>query len=83
MAFRNPTDHQLVVVLVNPEEEAVDEEIEIRGFRLERIEIFRTSADENNQAAKLTLEAGSKQKLTLAARSISTLRASLKRVSSD
>ena len=83
VAFRNPTDHQLVVVLVNPEEEAVDEEIEIRGFRLERIEIFTTSADENNQAAKLTLEAGPKQKLTLAAKSINTLRASLKRVSSD
>ena len=83
VAFRNPADRQLVVVLVNPGEEAVEEEVELRGFRLDSIEMFRTSAAENNQAAEPTPEAGSKLKLTLAPKSITTLRASLRRVSSD
>ena len=83
VAFRNFTDRQLVVVLVNPKEEAVDETIEFRGFRLEGIEVFRTSANENTRAVELAPKAGSKQRLTLAPKSINTLRASLKRVSSD
>lgn len=83
VAFRNSTDRQLVVVLVNPEEEAVDEGIELRGFRLESIEVFRTSADENNRAVELAPEAGSKLQLTLAPNSINTLRASLRRVASN
>ena len=80
-AFRNPTERQLVVVLVNAKEDAVDEEIELRGYRLEDIEVFRTSADENNRAIVPTPEGGSKLHLALAPRSISTLRASLRRVS--
>ena len=83
VAFRNPADRQLVVVLVNPKEEVVEEEIELRGFRLESIEMFRTSAVENNRAAEPTPKAGSKLKLTLAPKSITTMRASLRRVSSD
>ena len=82
-AFRNSADRQLVVVLVNPKEEAVEEDIELRGFRLEGIEFFRTSADEDNRAAEPTPEAGSRLHLTLAPRSINTLRASLKRAPSN
>lgn len=80
-AFRNPTERQLVVVLVNAKEEAVDEAIELRGYRLEGIEVFRTSADENNRAVEPTPKGGSKLHLTLAPRSITTLRGSLKQVS--
>lgn len=83
VAFRNVVDRELVVVLVNPAEEAVDETIEFRGFRLEGFEVFRTSPEENNQEAALALEAGSRLKLTLAPKSINTLRASLRRASSD
>lgn len=82
-AFRNSADRQLILVLVNPREEAVEEEIELRGFRLEGIEVFRTSADENNRAVDLALDDGSKLRLTLAPKSINTLRASLKQVSPD
>ena len=83
VAFRNSADRQLVVVLVNPKEETVEEEIELRGFRLESIEMFRTSAVENNRAAEPAPEAGSKLKLTLAPKSITTMRASLRPASSD
>ena len=83
VAFRKPTDRQLVVVLVNAKEVAVEEEIELRGFKLEGIEVFRTSEEENNRAVKLTPEAGSRLFLTLAPKSINTLRASLEPVSSD
>ena len=83
VAFRKPADRQLVVVLVNAKEVAVEEGIELRGFKLEGIEVFRTSEEENNRAVKLTPEAGSKRYLTLAPKSINTLRASLERVSSD
>lgn len=83
VAFRSPEYNQLVVVLVNSGEEPLHEEIELRGFTLERIGVFRTSAEENNQAARLTLMSGPIQKLTLAPRSINTLRASLRRVSSN
>ena len=82
-AFRNPTERQLVVVLVNAKEEAADEAIELRGYRLEDIEVFRTSADEDNRAAEPAPEAGSRLQLTLAPRSINTLRGSLKRVSPE
>ena len=82
-AFRNSDDRQLVAVLVNSKEEAVEEEIELRGFRLEGIEMFRTSAVENNRAAEPTPEAGSRLKLTLAPKSITTMRASLRPASSD
>lgn len=82
-AFRNPTERQLVVVLVNAKEEAVDEVIELRGYRLEDIEVFRTSAEEDIRAVELTPEAGSKLNLALAPRSIHTLRASIRRVSSN
>lgn len=80
-AFRNPTERQLVVVLVNAREDAVNEEIELRGYRLEDIEVFRTSAEEDIRAAEPATEAGSRLSLTLAPRSISTLRASLRQVS--
>ena len=79
-AFRNPTENQLVVVLVNAKDDAVNEAIELRGYRLEDIEVFRTSAEEDNGAVEPAPEAGSKLHLTLAPRSINTLRASLKRV---
>lgn len=82
-AFRNPAGRQLILVLVNPKEEAVEEEIELRGYRLDGIEVFRTSADENNRAAEPAPEAGSRLHLTLAPRSINTLRASLERVSPE
>ena len=82
-AFRNPTERQLVVVLVNAKEDAVDEAIELRGYRLEDIEVFRTSAEEDNRAVEPAPEAGSRLQLTLAPRSINTLRASLKRVSPE
>ena len=80
-AFRNPTGRQLVVVLVNAREEAVDEAIDLRGYRLEDVEVFRTSEDENNRAVEPTPQAGSRLRLTLAPRSINTLRGSLRRVS--
>ena len=82
-AFRNPTGRQLVVVLVNAKEDAVDEAIELRGYRLEDVEVFRTSAGENNRAVEPAPEAGSKLNLFLAPRSINTLRASIRRVSSN
>ena len=56
-------------------EDAVDEEVELRGYRLEDIEVVRTSADEDNRAAEPAPEAGSRLRLTLAPRSINTLRA--------
>lgn len=80
-AFRNPTERQLVVVLVNAQEEAVEEAIELRGYRLEDIEVFRTSREEDNRAVEPAPQAGSKLRLALAPRSIHTLRASLRRVS--
>ena len=80
-AFRNPTERQLVVVLVNAKEEAVEEAIELRGYRLEDVEVFRTSAEENNRAVAPTPQAGSRLRLTLAPRSITTLRASLRQAS--
>ena len=82
-AFRNPTGRQLVVVLVNAREEAVDEAIELRGYRLEDVEVFRTSAEEDNRIIEPVPEAGSSLQLTLAPRSINTLRASIRRVSSN
>ena len=82
-AFRIPTERQLVVVLVNAKEEAVDEVIELRGFRMEDIDVFRTSAEEDIRAVELSPEAGSKLNLALAPRSIYTLRASIRRVSSN
>jgi len=82
-AFQNPTERQLVVVLVNAREEAVDEAIELRGYRLEDIEVFRTSAEENNRAVEPTPEGGSKLHFALAPKSINTLRASIRRVSSS
>ncbi len=79
VAFRSPEYNQLVVVLVNSGKVPLNEEIELRGFTLERIGVFRTSAEENNQAARHTLVAGPNQILTLAPRSITTLRALLRR----
>lgn len=77
VAFRNLTANQLVVVLVNPKEKkVVDAVIKCCGFRLEGIEIFRTSTEENNKDTALTLEARTTLKFALVPKSINTLRAS-------
>lgn len=81
VAFRNLTENQWVVVLVNPKEKVVDKVIEFFGFRLEGIEIFKTSTEENNRYAALTLEARTTLKFTLVPKSINTWRASLHQIS--
>jgi O-glycosyl hydrolase len=78
-AFRNPMYNSMTIVLANLKPEEVQETLELRGWMLEGIQLYRTSAKEDCQAVSAGLPAGSRLVIPLAPSSVTTLVAQLKR----
>jgi O-glycosyl hydrolase len=80
IAFRNPEYNGLILVLVNPTADAVTENVELRGWTMERTVAYRTSDKEDCSQVSLPPESGSKRSLSLTPQSVTTIIAQIRRV---
>jgi glucosylceramidase len=80
VAFRNPEYTGVILIFVNSTSEPVTESLEMRGWGLQRMVAHRTSEQEDCSVVPLPPQSGSQISLTLAARSITTLVAQIRRI---
>ncbi len=80
VAFRNPEYNGIIVVFLNTEQQSRNEVVELKGWNLERIRAFRTSADENVAIVPMPPKSGRTVTVALAPQSITTLVAQIRRV---
>ena len=80
VAFRNPEYNGMTLVTVNSGIEPVTENLEVRGWTVERLVAYRTSEKENCVQVPLPPESASKRSLVLQPKSVTTLVAQIRRV---
>jgi O-glycosyl hydrolase len=79
VAFRTPEYKGIVLVLVNPSRQQVTQEVETRGWTMERVAAYRTSEKEDGSQIAVTGESGAKQPFVLEPRSVTTVLAQIRR----
>jgi O-glycosyl hydrolase len=80
IGFRNPEYNGLILVFVNPTAATVTENIELRGWTMERTAAYRTSEKEDCSQVSLPPESGSKRSLSLTPQSVTTIISQMRRV---
>jgi O-glycosyl hydrolase len=83
VAFRNPEYNGITLVIINSKNEPATEDIELRGWTMERVVAYRTSEKENSTPIALAAESGPKRSLTLAPKSVTTLIAKIRRTGGE
>ncbi|HVN80607.1 MAG TPA: glycoside hydrolase family 30 beta sandwich domain-containing protein [Terriglobia bacterium] len=79
VAFRTPEYKGVVLVIVNPTRQQVTQEVETRGWTMERVAAYRTSEKEDGSQIAVTGESGAKQSFVLEPRSVTTILAQIRR----
>jgi len=80
IAFRNPEYNGLILVFINSTDAAVTENVELRGWTMERTVAYRTSDKEDCSQVPLPPESGSKRSLSLTPQSVTTVVSQMRRV---
>jgi len=79
IAFRNPEYNGMTLVMINPTIDPVTENLEVRGWTIERLVAYRTSEKEDCVQIPLPAESASKRPLVLEPKSVTTLVAQIHR----
>ena len=80
IAFRNPEYNGMTLVMINSTPDPMTENLEMRGWTMERLLAYRTSEKEDCVQVPLPPESASKQSMALEPKSVTTVVAQIRRL---